>query len=118
MPHVVIEDAPDLVAVSRGLELFTERAGGQILRLLDVYVNRSGRTALLECVAIEAGTTRSFFALLAQKEKQITVRLSPATDPEKTDGVKRLLAAIAIRVRELAVGSRFGKTNLQDFLAG
>lgn len=117
MPHVVIENAPDLVAASRGLEPFTERAGGEILRLLDVYLNRSGHTALLECVVIEAGTTRAFFALLAQKEQQITVRLSPATDPEKTDGVKRLLAAIATRVRAGAPGSRFGKTNLQDFLA-
>jgi hypothetical protein len=116
MPHVVVENAPDLPALCARLELFTERRDDQILRLLDLYLNRSGRAALLECVVIEKGTTRSFFALLAQKDQQITVRLSPATDPEKTDGVKRLLALIATRVREGAPGSHFGKTNLQDFL--
>lgn len=116
MPHVVIEEAPDLAAVFRDLTPFAERNGEQILRVVDLFLNRSGRAALVECVTIEKGTNRSFFALLAQKESQITVRLCPATDPEKTDGVKRLLALIAVRVQALVPASHFGKTNLQEYL--
>ena len=53
---------------------------------------------------------------LSQKDRQITVRLLPATDPEKTNGVKRVMALIAKQIHEATVGSRFGKTNLQEFL--
>jgi hypothetical protein len=116
MPHVVIENAPELAAVFRGLVPFAERKDEQILRLADLYLNRAGRAALLECVVIDKGVAVSFFALLAQRENQITVRLYPLTDPEKTEGVKRLLALIAVRVHDLVPASHFGKTNLQDYL--
>jgi hypothetical protein len=117
MPHVVIENAPNLVEACRSLAPFTQRSGGEILRLLDVFVNQAGRTALLDCVVIEPGSaTRSFFVQLSQKGSQITVRLLPATDPEKTDGVKRLLGAIARAVHDSIPGSHYGKTNLTEFL--
>ena len=44
------------------------------------------------------------------------MRLLPATDPEKTPGVKRVMAQIAKQVLATVAGSRFGKTNLQEFL--
>ena len=116
MPHVVIENAPDLEVVFRGLASFAERRDEQILRLADLYLNRAGSAALLECVVIDKGVAVSFFVVLAQRENQITVRLYPLTDPEKTEGVKRLLALIAVRVRDLVPASRFGKTNLQAYL--
>lgn len=116
MPHVVIEEAEDLAGACPALTPFTERNGDQILRLLDVYLNQSGHTALLDCVVIEKGMSRAFFIQLAAKGRQITVRLLPATDPEKTDAVKRLLAIVACRLRDCVPGSHFGKTNLQAFL--
>jgi hypothetical protein len=116
MPHVVIEEALDLAAASRGIELTAVRNGGEILKVVDVYLNRSGRTALVDCVVIEEGHSQAFFAQLSQKDRQITVRLLPATDPEKTIGVKRILGLIARRLHEHAAGSRLGKTNLQEFL--
>ena len=46
------------------------------------------------------------------------MRLLPATDPEeKTPAVKRLIALVARRIRQIVPQSRYGKTNLQDFLA-
>lgn len=117
MPHVVLENAPDLGAACRALAPFTLRDGGEILRVLDVFVNQAGRTALVDCVVIDPGSpSKSFFVQLAQKDQQITVRLLPATDPEKTVGVKKLLAAIARTLRDALPGSHFGKTNLADFL--
>jgi hypothetical protein len=117
MPHVVIEEALDLGLACQAITLAVVRSGGEILKVVDVYLNRSGRTALVDCVAVEEGRSQSFFVQLSQKDRQITVRLLPATDPEKTDGVKRIMALIARQLHESTGGSRFGKTNLQEYLA-
>jgi hypothetical protein len=116
MPHVVIEEAIDLEVASQSIKLTAVRNGSEILKVVDVYLNRSGRTALVDCVVVEEGRSQPFFVQLSQKDRQITVRLLPATDPEKTIGVKRILGLIARRLHECTVGSRFGKTNLQEFL--
>ena len=116
MPHVVIEEAPDLVAACDALKPSVTRDGSEILKVVDVYLNQTGRTALVDCVTVEAGRSQTFFVQLAQKERQITVRLLPATDPEKTIGVKRVMVLIATQLHEATAGSFFGKTNLQDFL--
>jgi hypothetical protein len=116
MPHVVIEETLDLGLACQGISLASARSGGEILKVVDVYLNRSGRTALVDCVVVEEGHSQAFFVQLSQKERQITVRLLPATDPEKTAGVKRLMALIARQIHEAIGGSRFGKTNLQEYL--
>ena len=116
MPHVVIEEASDLGRACQSIQLASMRSGGEILKVIDVYLNRSGHTALVDCVVVEEGRSRAFFVQLSQKDRQITVRLLPATDPEKTDGVKRIIGLIAGQIQEGTVGSRFGKTNLQEFL--
>ncbi len=116
MPHVVIEEATALGAACQGIELATLRNGSEILKVVDVYLNRSSHTALVDCVVVEEGRSQSFFVQLSQKGRQITVRLLPATDPEKTHGVKRVMALIAKQLLESTAGSRFGKTNLQEFL--
>jgi hypothetical protein len=117
MPHVVIEEAQDLGAACHSIQLAAVRNGSEILKVLDVYLNRSAHTALVDCVCVEEGRSQAFFVQLSQKDRQITVRLLAATDPEKTDGVKRILALIAGQVLRATAGSRIGKTNLQDFLS-
>jgi hypothetical protein len=116
MPHVVIEEALDLGLACQGIKLAAVRNGSEILKVVDVYLSRSGHTALVDAVVVEEGRSQAFFVQLSQKDRQITVRLLPATDPDKTDGVKRVLALIASQLRESMAGSRFGKTNLQEFL--
>jgi hypothetical protein len=116
MPHVVIEEALDLGLACQGLKLAAVRDGNEILKVVDVYLNRSRRTALVDCVVVEEGRSQPFFVQLSQKDRQITVRLLPATDPEKTVGVKRVMAIIARQLLEATAGSRVGKTNLQEFL--
>jgi hypothetical protein len=116
MPHVVIEEAIDLGLACQGLKIAAVRNGREILKVVDVYMSRSGHAALVDSVVVEEGRSQAFFVQLSQRDRQITVRLLPATDPEKTDGVKRILALIAGQLRKSAEGSRFGKTNLQEFL--
>jgi hypothetical protein len=116
MPHVVLEEAFDLGLACQGIKLAAVRSGSEILKVVDVYLNRSSRTALVDCVVVEEGRSQSFFVQLSQKDRQITVRLLPATDPEKSVGVKRIMALIARQIYESTGGSRFGKTNLQEYL--
>ncbi len=116
MPHVVIEEALDLGIASQGIKLSVARNGSEIIKVVDVYLNRTRHIALVDCVVVEEGRSQTFFVQLSQKERQITVRLLPATDPQKTIGVKRVIALIAKQLHEATAGSRFGKTNLQEFL--
>lgn len=116
MPHVVIEDAGDLAQACQSIKFTVERDADEIRKVVDVYLNRANHTALVDCVVVEAGRAQAFFVQLAQKDRQITVRLLPATDPEKTAGVKRVMTLIARQLHAATPGSRFGQTNLQQFL--
>lgn len=82
----------------------------------EFYVGRSGKDALLDSVAIEQGVARSFFVQLKRHEHSITVRLLPATDPEKTPAVKQVMAMVAGFIRTVYPASHYGKTNLQEYL--
>jgi hypothetical protein len=116
MPHVVIEEAGDLQGLHQAFTPIIQRAGTEILKVQEFYLGRSGKEALLESVAIEQGVACSFFVQLKQHDKTITVRLLPATDPEKTPAVKKVMALVAGFIRTVYSGSRYGKTNLQEYL--
>ena len=60
---------------------------------------------------------QDFFIQVTGRQGGAVVRLLPQTDPEKTDGVKRALAAVAAWIQGLAPdGCAYGSTNLGDFL--
>ncbi|MBS0155642.1 MAG: hypothetical protein JSS38_13670 [Nitrospira sp.] len=117
MPHAVIEAVGDLQALYQHFTPILQRTGAEILKVQEFYLSRSGKDALLESVAIEQGTSTNFFIQLKLHEKAITVRLLPATDPEKTPAVKKLMALVVKFIRTVYPGSRYGKTNLQEYLA-
>lgn len=116
MPHVVIEEAGDLQGVYQAFTPLIQRAGTDILKIREFYLARSGKEALLESVTIEQGAVCNYFVQLKLHEKAITVRLLPATDPEKTPAVKKVMAMVAGLIRNVYPGSRYGKTNLQEYL--
>ena len=116
MPHVVIEEAGDLQGLYQAFTPIIQRAGSEILKIQEFFLARSGKDALLDSVAIENGVACTFFVQLKLHEKAITVRLLPATDPEKTPAVKKVMALVARFIRNVYPGSRYGKTNLQEYL--
>ena len=116
MPHVVIEETGDLQGLFQAFAPIIERGGSTILKVQECYLGRSGREALLESVTIEEGVAQTFFVQLKQHQQAITVRLLPATDPEKTVAVKKVMALVAGFIRRVYPGSRYGKTNLQEYL--
>ncbi len=116
MPHVVIEEAGDLQCLYDAFTPIIHRAGSEILKVQEFFLARSGKDALLDSVAIENGVAHTFFVQLKLHEKAITVRLLPATDPEKTPAVKKVMALVAGFIRNVYPGSHYGKTNLQEYL--
>ena len=116
MPHVVIEEAGDLQSIYQAFTPIVQRTGTEILKVQEFFLARNGKDALLESVAIENGVACTFFVQLKLHEKAITVRLLPATDPEKTPAVKKVMALVAAFIRRVYPGSRYGKTNLQEYL--
>ena len=116
MPHVVIESTGELQAVYQAFAPMLQRTEGEIVKVQECYLAKSGREALLDAVVIEQGTARSFFIQLKRHETTITVRLLPATDPEKTPAVTSSMALVAGLIRKVYSASRYGKTNLQEYL--
>jgi hypothetical protein len=116
MPHIVVEGPASVDAFYQRFQPVLDRSGARILKARDVFINQSRRSVLVESTVVENGRTQVFFVHLSQGEGAITVRLLPATDPEKTDGVKRLLALIARQVLDQNPSCSYGKTNLQPFL--
>ena len=116
MPHIVIEEAGNLQRVYQAFTPIIQRAGTDILKVQECYLGRSGKEALLESITIEPGLACNFFVQLKLHEKAITVQLLPATDPEKTPAVKKVMALVAGFIRPVYPGSRYGKTHRQEYL--
>ena len=116
MPHIVLEQAQSTLQAFTAIEAVTLKTEAGILKLGDKYINAAETSALIEALAIEAGKNQNFFIQLSQKKGSITVRLLPLTDPEKSPGVKRLMAMVAKQVKESNPSISYGKTNLQDYL--
>jgi len=116
MPHVVIEGPATVDRFFQQFQPILDRSGPRILKAREAFINPGRRSVLVECTVVEEGRTLGFFAHLSQGEGAVTVRLLPATDPEKTEGVKRLLAVLARKVLEQDPSCRYGKTNLDPYL--
>lgn len=116
MPHIVLEKISSTKDVYEAVKPFANKIEGGILKVLDKYINANNQTALIESLAIEKGTNQSFFVQLSQKKSSLTIRLLPLTDPQKTDGVKTIMAILAKQIKQSDASIEYGKNNLEDFL--
>jgi len=116
MPHVQILGAAKLEQLAERFEPLTRRFGETIVKTMALYLNSRDRTALVQALVVEPRIHRKLYVLLVEKPEGLMARLDPLTDPEKTDGVRRLLAEVAAWVRSVSPRSSFGTTNLQDYL--
>jgi len=111
MPHVVIEGPIDLSRIHREIAPFEDKYPGLVLKLRDSFLSRTGSMLLFDAVVVE-GTTRRFLVEADAHQGEITVRLYPPTDPEKTPGVKRMVAEVGGRILALEPRARVVRTNL------
>ena len=116
MPNVTIEGPIDLrQIVIRRPEMFLRDPDG-IKRVSEYYINTDCSKLLLEALVIEPGKKQQFFFQVRKKPDGALIRLEPISEVEKTPGVKRLMSQVAFAIRSLFPGSRYGKTNIAEFL--
>jgi len=113
LPHVVIAGPIDLEAYARAFEPIVVRVGRDVLRADDLYLERGGRALLIEALAVEAGRRMPFYIKVSAHDRgSATVRIDPLTHPERSDGVKRLVAEVGADLLRLSPGTRLDVTNL------
>jgi hypothetical protein len=114
MPHAVIAGDCDLAAFARAWTPLVVRRGGDVLRADQAYLAQGGRALLLEALCVEAGRKQPFYVKLSAHDRgTTTVRIDPMTHPERSDGVRALVAEIAARLLAFTPGARVEKTNLE-----
>ena len=86
-----------------------------MIKILDVFLDRKKRVALIPVVVIDK-LHQQFFIEISTRQDKTTIRLFPGTDPEKTDGVKMALGLVAKIVQEINPNHIITKTNIEEFL--
>jgi hypothetical protein len=118
VPHVILQGRPGVEALDayvRCFEPFVFRDGDRVIKVERLYRERDGRGALLETIVAGRDHVQKFFIQLAPREGELTVRLEPLTDPEKTPGVRRALALVAARI-VAATGCGYARSNIDEYL--
>jgi hypothetical protein len=84
--------------------------------LSDCFINARHSEALVDVTVVENRRAQSFFALILQRENGALVKLLPRTDPEKTDGVRKVVALIAGQLKAQSPACRYGQNNIEGYL--
>jgi hypothetical protein len=116
MPHIVIEGPLQLASFFKTYAPCVHALPGGALKLMDAFLSQNGSNMLVEAIAAEGGPPNRFFIQILQHDRKTTVKLYPGSDPEKTPGVKKLLALVARQIRLNCPGTAYGSTNLNDYL--
>lgn len=109
----MIEGEVDLAAWAAAFRPLLVRRQADLLRADEVYLERGGRSALVEALAIESGRKLPFYVKVSVHDRgAATVRVDPLTHPERSDGVREIVARIAADLLRSTPGARVGATNL------
>ena len=114
MPHVVFDKKIDLEIFSKQFQE-TILKEPFLIKLLEVFLDRKKRVALIPTVVIDS-LHQQFFIEVSTRQDKTTVRLFPGTDPEKTDGVRMSLGLAAKTIHKINPNHRITKTNIKEFL--
>jgi hypothetical protein len=87
-----------------------------ILRTTETYLDSKKKTILIESLSIQGNKTINFLAMISAREDGVVVRLYPKHEVAKTDGVKKLLAELALQLLKTLPDSQLGETNLNEYL--
>ncbi len=117
MPHIVIAGPLKFENIYEEFQKEIHKIDDKtIIKYTDCFLNKDKNIVLMSTVVIENQRPISFYTIIMAKENQITIRLDPITDPEKTFGVKKSLALIAMKILKKGNNLKITKTNLQDFI--
>jgi hypothetical protein len=117
MPHVQVVGPCRIRDLSAPLSRIVESYSSGVLKVQGACLDTEATHLILEAIVVEGYLRHSFFLLVRQETDGVLVRCHPFCAPQKTDGVKRLIALVARRCLALCPGSRVGNTNLTPYLS-
>jgi hypothetical protein len=117
LPHVVLNGKASIQNIFESLEPLFVRDRTEILRTMEMYLERNKNAILIDSLAIESDKKTSFLAMITGRENGVVVRLYPKQEIEKTDGVKRTLAEIAKQLVRKFSDFKTAETNLGEYLS-
>jgi len=117
LPHVVLNGKASIQNIFEKLEPLFVRDGTEILRTMELYLERNKNAILIDALTIESDEKKSFLAMITGRENGVVVRLYPKQEIEKTDGVKRILAEIAKQLVRKFPDFKTAETNLEEYLS-
>ena len=117
LPHVVLNGKDSIQNIFEKLEPLFVRDGTEILRTMELYLERNKNAILIDSLAIESDKKQSFLAMITGREDGVVVRLYPKQEIEKTEGVKRILAEIAKQIVRKFPDFKTAETNLGEYLS-
>ncbi len=115
MPHIYIQGEISLDRIWKDLKPFKEIHPSPI-SLDALYLHQDATNLLFRMTVVEENRGQRFHFLASLKPDGIILRIDPYSDPIKTDVVKRAMAIIADRIRELEPESSYGPSNIAEFL--
>ena len=117
MPHVMISGPASLERWHQAFQPVTLRQDGFVLKLKDAFLNTDKTMVLIEAVVVEGRVSQTFYIVAAKRGENISVHLDALTDPEKNDGVRRLIAFIGHQLKAQDPACRYERHSLVGFLA-
>jgi len=91
--------------------------GDPAIQVQQCLLSNDERLALLPSLTVDRGRPQRFLVAVHRRDDgQITVGVSPITDPERTLGVKRTVALVAEAVQRQFSEACVSSTNLGPFL--
>jgi hypothetical protein len=116
MPHVQVTGPCSVKDLAAPLATFIEARPPEVLKIQAAYLALDASHLILEAIVVEEYLRQSFFLLLLDEPEGIMIRCHPFCLPQRTEGVKRLIARLARETLTLQPGCAIGHTNLQTLL--
>jgi len=116
MPHIVIEGPLSLEDIWMAYQPLEHQEANTRFKTEGCFLSHDKEELLIPSLVVEQGIARKFYVKMHQHEESLTIKLDPMTDPEKTDGIRRLLALFAERLLAAEPEAHITKTNIEEFL--
>ena len=113
MPHIVLDRSLNLFDFS--ILFKPEFQKSPLIKIHEMYVESKATNALFSTVVIDDSHHDFFIQVMSNKDRT-TIRLLPATDPEKTDSIKQSLANLCLEIQTHYPEMKVIKSNLWDYL--
>jgi len=113
MPHIVLNKSLNLFDYAILFKPIFQKT--PLIKIHKMHTDIDGTNALFSTVVIDNSHQEFFIHVMTNKDRT-TIRLLPATDPEKTDAVKQSLVNLALQIMEFYPDMEVTKSNLWDYL--